>query len=160
MYMKMPSAKWQPFFFSGLNILTYWGWDKMAEDNFQCIFFKENVCILIPISQKFVPKGPVDKNPPLVQIMAWCQTEDKPLIEPMMLWFTDAYMHHSASVSWLNFHQVLLDCTRMYRSCWCSLAYFIGKMCVLLAWLCRWFTEIHEVFSSQYWYNENHVFCL
>ena len=29
-----------------------------------------------------------------VQIMAWCQIGDKPLSEPMLTWFIDAYMQH------------------------------------------------------------------
>ena len=33
----------------------------------------------------------------MVQIMAWCRTGDKPLSEPMMTQFNDAYMRHSAS---------------------------------------------------------------
>ena len=35
----------------------------------------------------------------LVQIMAWHQEGDKPLYEPMMVQFTDAYMLHTALVS-------------------------------------------------------------
>ena len=35
----------------------------------------------------------------LVQIMTWCQTEDRPLSEWKMVQFTDTYMPHSASMS-------------------------------------------------------------
>ena len=41
---------------------------------------------------KFVPKGPVDNNPALVKIMAWRRIGDKPLSEPMLTRFTDAYI--------------------------------------------------------------------
>ena len=34
---------------------------------------------------KFVPKGPINNIPALVQIMAWCRPGDKPLSEPMMV---------------------------------------------------------------------------
>ena len=37
-----------------------------AEDIFSCIFLNEKFCILIKISVKFVPKGPIDNNPALV----------------------------------------------------------------------------------------------
>ena len=37
-----------------------------AEDNFKCIIVNENVCILIKISLKLIPKGPIDNNPALV----------------------------------------------------------------------------------------------
>ena len=49
------------------------------------IFFDENVCILINISLKFVPKGPINNIPSLVKIMAWCHPGDKPLSEPMII---------------------------------------------------------------------------
>ena len=51
------------------------------------------------ISLKFVPKGPINNIPELVQIMAWRRTGDKPLSETMMAWFPDSYMRHSASMS-------------------------------------------------------------
>ena len=56
-----------------------------ADDIFTCIFFKENCCILIKFSLKYVRKGPIDNNPALVQIMAWRRPGDKPLSEPMMV---------------------------------------------------------------------------
>ena len=37
------------------------------------------------ISLKFVPKGPIDNIPALVQIMAWRRPGDKPFSEPMMV---------------------------------------------------------------------------
>ena len=40
---------------------------------------------LITISLKFVPKGPVNDIPALVQIMAWRRPGDKPLSEPLMV---------------------------------------------------------------------------
>ena len=36
-------------------------------DDFEIIYF----CILIRISLKFVPKGPIDNKPALFQAMAW-----------------------------------------------------------------------------------------
>ena len=51
------------------------------------------------ISFKFVPKVQNDNIPALDQIMAWRSPGDKPLSEPMMVNFTDAYMRHSASMS-------------------------------------------------------------
>ena len=56
-----------------------------AVDIFKCIFFNENVWISIKISLKFVPKGPINNIPALVQIMAWHRPVDKPLSEPMMV---------------------------------------------------------------------------
>ena len=55
------------------------------DDIFKCIFLNENVWISIKISLKFVPKGPINSIPSLVQIMAWRRPGDKPLSEPMMV---------------------------------------------------------------------------
>ena len=60
-------------------------------DIFRYIFVNEKFCTLIKISLKFVPKGPIDNNPALVQIMAWHRIGDKPLSKPMLIPFTDIY---------------------------------------------------------------------
>ena len=59
-----------------------------ADDIFKCIFLNENVWIPIKISLKFVPEGPINNIPALVQIMAWRRPGDKPLSEPMMVSLT------------------------------------------------------------------------
>ena len=46
----------------------------------------------IQVSLKFVPKSPIDNKPALFQVMAWRQRDDKPLSEPVLTQFTDAYM--------------------------------------------------------------------
>ena len=56
-----------------------------ADDMFKCIFLNENVWIPIEISLKFVPKGSINNNPALFQIMAWRRPGDKPLSEPMLV---------------------------------------------------------------------------
>ena len=56
-----------------------------ADDTFKYIFLNENVIILAKVSLKFVPKGPINNIPALVQIMAWRRLGDKPLSEPMMV---------------------------------------------------------------------------
>ena len=55
------------------------------DDSLKCIFLNENVWIPIKTSLKFVPKGPINIIPALVQIMAWRRPGDKPLSEPMMV---------------------------------------------------------------------------
>ena len=55
------------------------------DDIFKWIFLNENVCISINISLKFVPRGPINNIPTLVQVMAWRRPGDKPLSEPMMV---------------------------------------------------------------------------
>ena len=56
-----------------------------ANDTFKRIFLNENVEILINISLKFVPKGPISNIQALVQTMAWSRTGDKPLTEPLLV---------------------------------------------------------------------------
>ena len=67
-----------------------------ADDIFKYIFLNENAWITIKISLKFVPKGPINNILALIQIMAWHRPGDQPLSVGS---FTDAYMHHSASMS-------------------------------------------------------------
>ena len=67
-----------------------------ADDIFKCIFLYENVWLAIKLSLKFVPDGPINTIPESVQIMAWRRTGDKPLSEPMMIYFLT---HICASMS-------------------------------------------------------------
>ena len=55
------------------------------DDSFKWIFLNENAWISIEVSLKFVPKGPINNIPALVQIMAWRRPGDKPLSEPMLV---------------------------------------------------------------------------
>ena len=66
----------------------------LADSIFQCIFLNKKVWILLKISIKFDPKVRINNILALVQIMAWRQPGDKPLSEPMLSQFTDAYMRH------------------------------------------------------------------
>ena len=70
-------------------LLIHWGRDKMAtifQTTFSnAFFFNDKVKILIKISLKFVPKGPINNIPALIQIMAWRWPGDKPLSAPMMV---------------------------------------------------------------------------
>ena len=66
----------------------------LADDIFKRIFLNENVSISIQISLKIVPKGPIEHKSALVQVMAWRRTGNKPLPEPMMTQFGDAFMRH------------------------------------------------------------------
>ena len=55
------------------------------DDIFKWIFLNENVWTWINISLKFVPRGPINNIPTLVQVMAWRRPGDKPLSEPTMV---------------------------------------------------------------------------
>ena len=81
-----------------IQALTHFPLDKMAtilaDGIFRWTFLNENGRIQIQISLKFVTMSPFNNKPALVQVMTWHWTGDKPLPEPMMTQFTDAYMRH------------------------------------------------------------------
>ena len=87
------------------------------DDIFKWFFLNENVWIPIKISLKFVPNGPINNIPALVQIMAWRRSGDKPLPEPMVVsllthicvirpqWVKKAW-NRSVSQSWIPIIEV------------------------------------------------------
>ena len=50
-------------------------------------------------AMKCVPKDPIDNKPALVKMMAWRRIGSKPLSEPVLTRFTDAYMRHHGEMS-------------------------------------------------------------
>ena len=56
----------------------------LSFDIFKCIFFNEEIRISLKISLRFVPEGSIDYKSAMVQVMAWCRTDDKPLPEWML----------------------------------------------------------------------------
>ena len=77
-------SNFQPY--SAINTLRPRENGRHFEDDiFKCIFVNENLWMPIKISLKFVPKGPINNIPALVQTMAWRRPGDKPLSEPMMV---------------------------------------------------------------------------
>ena len=73
-----------------------------ADDVLKCIFLNEKVSIPIGISLKFVPKGPIDNIPALVQIMVWRRPGDKPLSEPMMVRLPTHLYRCVTGPQWVN----------------------------------------------------------
>ena len=67
---------------------------SQADGIFKRLFMNGKFCILIWISLKFVFKCPVDNKTALVQVMAWRQRGYRPLPEPMLTQFTNAYSRH------------------------------------------------------------------
>ena len=56
------------------------------------LFVNENIGISITISLTYVSKGSINNILALVLIMAWRRSGDKPLYEPTMAQFSDAYI--------------------------------------------------------------------
>ena len=85
----------------------------IADDVFKGNFGNENFRISIQISLKFVPKGPINIFPALVQIMAWRRTGDKPLSESMMTQFNNTYMFASLLLTTDGFDGSVQYCTNL-----------------------------------------------
>ena len=66
------------------------------DDIFEWIIWNENAWISINISLKFVPRGPINNIPTLIQVMAWRR---QAIIWTNDGYINDAYMRHSASMS-------------------------------------------------------------
>ena len=64
----------------------------LADDIFKCILLNQDDKIPIQISLKLVPRSQIDNKPALRRVMDWHRTGDKPLPEPILTKFTDAYM--------------------------------------------------------------------
>ena len=88
-----------PWSHSGLNTLRLrQNGRQICRRHIQMHFLEWKFLNKIKIALKFVHKGPINNIPVLVQIMAWCWPGDKPLFEPMIELFAEAYVHHSASI--------------------------------------------------------------
>ena len=91
---------------------------RFADDTFKRIFLNENVIISIKISLKSVPKGSINNNPALVQIMAWRRSGGKPLSEPMMV----SLLTHICVTrpQWVNPSNAETGVFRGYSGCRCA----------------------------------------
>ena len=114
-------------------ILTHWGQDKMAAVSQTTLsnafsWMKMLEFRLRFISLKFVPKGPINNNPALVQIMAWRRSGDKPLSEPMMV----SLLTHICVTrpQWVN--------SSSMRSCGIYQGQFHRKCTVFLSFIWAW----------------------
>ena len=89
-----------------------------ADDIFKCILLNENVLIPNKISLKFVPEGPINNIPALVQIMAWRRPGDKPLSEPMMV---RSLTHICVNrPQWVNNVSLGKDIRQIATQLWCE----------------------------------------
>ena len=75
--------------FMSIPISTHIPWTKWSPFRSwycQIHVVNEKFCILVTVSLKFVPKGLIDNNPSLVQIMVWRRIGGNPLYGPMIHW--------------------------------------------------------------------------
>ena len=70
-----------------------------SDDTFKYIFLNENVLISIKFHCSLFPNGTIINLPALIRKMAWRPPGDKPLSEPVLDRFTDAYMPHKGELN-------------------------------------------------------------
>ena len=105
-----------------------------ADDIFKCIFLNENVWILIKISLKFVPQGPIHNIPALVQIMAWCRPGGKPLSGPKMVRLP---MHYAS----LSLNELIITMPHlMFQECLWLTVFHSNSVCPTVSWVWWWIT--------------------
>ena len=110
MHLEISSGKCRPFCL-GVNVLTHWGRDKMAaifQTTFSNAFPWMKVYEFRLRFLKFVPKGPINNSPSLVQMMAWRRPGDKPLSKPMI----GSLLTHICVTrpQWVKIHRTTLPC--------------------------------------------------
>ena len=71
----------------------------LSQTIFSEAFSRMKFLYLIIFSLKCVPTGPIENNPALCKIMAWCRPCVKPLFEPMLTQFNNAW---GTSRRWFN----------------------------------------------------------
>ena len=131
-----------------------------ADDIFKCIFLNENVWIPIKISMKFVPKGPINNIPALVQIMAWRRPGDKPLFEPMMISLqthicvTRPQWVKECLISIIKGFRPNFNCMHPCFVCICNSNYYNGPLTIYCtrSWMSRlmaWAKEHRQCYSQR-----------
>ena len=100
-----------------LTVAVETKWTSLCRRHFQTHCQKNaNVCISMKIPLKFVPKGPINDIPVLVQIMAWRRSSDRPSSEPLMVKLRAWYP--AGIASWIAGTAVLGPClTTATRRC-------------------------------------------
>ena len=82
---------------------------RFADDTFKRIFLNEYRRILIKISLKLVPKGPINKNPPLAQIMVSLLTH---ICVTRPQWVISSYMSASLFiVAYVDMYGLVQGCS-------------------------------------------------
>ena len=74
-------------------------WLSVRRRHFQMHFVNETLCVLIRMSLKFVPEGPIDNNSTLVLVMTLASSRLQAIIWTNADRFTNAYMRHKGEMS-------------------------------------------------------------
>ena len=81
-----------------------------CRQHFDLNFFYGQILYVDQNAFKIIPNSPIAKNWVLVQMMAWCQTGDRSMSEPMKPCFWWMYLPYHASVACHYFNQCWPRC--------------------------------------------------
>ena len=126
-------------------------WLPFSRQHFEMDFLHENLWISIKISLKFLPRGPVNIIPALVQIMAWHQPGNKPLSEPLMV---SLLMHLSRGLNELIYcgPSDALQCTPITLTLTIAVTYAAPPHPALKMWI--------KSFSVKLQQNKRKILCI
>ena len=122
-------------------------------------------CWMIKISLKFVPKGPINNNPALVQIMAWHWSGDKPLSEPMMVsLLTHICVTRPQWVKGLSYTIIPINQYKTIHRVYWIICPFANKVdiCYWAYWKKIYVVSTIEFVLHQWWYHKpsiNQQYC-
>ena len=118
-------------------------------------FLNVYVWISINISLKFVPRGPINDIPTLVQGMAWRRPGDKPLSEPMMVTLPTHICF--TRPQWVNIHIREIRAKVIYNASPHSVFARVIWFC-MLSFLCvgniLFPHDMAKLLSCEWWYYE------
>ena len=123
---------------------------------------------------KFIPKGPINNIPALVQIMAWRRSGDNPLSEPVMVrllrhicvtrpqwmnqWWLGSVIHICIiSAQFVNskflFKNFDLKCVLQYESCFISTSYVNYRvvLCIMVVKISFFSYDVHYIYDVFVW---------
>ena len=107
------------------------------------------------ISLKFIPKGPINNIPALIQIMAWRRPGDKPLSEPMMVsLLTHICVTRPQRVKCVQERNVKVKQSHQTYQ-WCDVIVIVLGTSIRVVWvLVKWRFQLIDnvVFVSSEWY--------
>ena len=112
------------------------------DEIFKCIFLDENVWISIKVSLTFVPKGPIDNIPALVQIMAWRRSVFIKTSDTILLTLT--LIEHGLQIT--DYHKVRDEITLAFPN-------FSGAAVEVWEWISKFIRKWNgHVFTNACWY--------
>ena len=92
-FMSMSTSPWHRYELPRCS-WTHWGPSNIAA------IWQMTISNAFSWMKIFEFKGTINNTSALIRIMAWRRIGDKSLSEPMVAYFSDAYIRQSASLSW------------------------------------------------------------